>query len=141
MDTLDPERDGLEVPGDAYFMLGDHTEQSSDSRKWVRDCLELRDGRRVCWDGSKSGSSVEPATWKRGQEGRPPAVLLDREGTIRHVVDVEGVERWWLKEDEVSAVPKSTSEPFVRRSLIVGRAFFIFWPVLPGFPGRLRFIH
>jgi hypothetical protein len=57
-------------------------------------------------------------------------------------VDVDGVERWWLREDEdPDGSERTTHEPFVRRSMIVGRAFFIFWPVLPGFPGRLRFIH
>ncbi len=142
MSALDRDKQGLEIPSDAYFMLGDNTEHSSDSRKWMRECLVLRDGRRICWDGSKSGSSVEPSTWRAGQEGRPPADLLAHGGTVRHVVDVEGVERWWLEEDEdPERAIAPVNVPFVRRSMVVGRAFFIFWPVLPGFPGRLRFIH
>jgi hypothetical protein len=55
-------------------------------------------------------------------------------------VDVEGVERWWLLEDEVGP-PTYASTPFVHRDLVVGRAFFVFWPLLPGFPGRLQLIH
>jgi hypothetical protein len=29
----------------------------------------------------------------------------------------------------------------VTRDQVVGRAFCVFWPLLPGFPGRLGFIH
>jgi hypothetical protein len=57
-------------------------------------------------------------------------------------VDVEGVERWWIEEDEDPDRSWSTTRvPFVGRDRILGRAFLIFWPLMPDFPGRLRFIH
>jgi signal peptidase I len=142
MNDLDPEKDGVQIPDDGYFMLGDNTLSSSDSRAWKKDCLVLKDGTKICWDGSTSPTASRPQTWRSDSDVRRPRAFRDRPGTLRHVTDVEGVERWWFREDEDSTQdPPSEPVPFVRRDMIVGRAFLVFWPLLPGFPHRLKFIH
>ena len=57
------------------------------------------------------------------------------------MVDHEGVERRWRDEDEADGGRSQPDipSPFVPRELIVGRAFFVFWPF--HLPGRAGFIH
>jgi hypothetical protein len=121
-----PGEEGLFVPEGHYFMLGDNSPSSSDSRKWKRKRIELRGGRSF-WYGTTGSSDQGP--------------VRDDDGSMV-VTDVDGLERRWRPEDE-DGMPRHAQEhfPFVSRDLIVGRAFFIFWPVLPDFPGRLGFIH
>ena len=73
--------------------------------------------------------------------GPPPPWLMREGARIRHVVDVQGIERWWDAIDEDHDQKRSEPLPFVHRDMIVGRAFFIFWPLIPHFPNRLGFIH
>ena len=129
MGTWDAEG-GLRVPADSWFMLGDNTGSSSDSRKWKREGLKLKDGRTIWWDNNPGSRDEGPR--------------LDRDGDERSVTDVDGIRRHWLRSDEVDEVP-TEHVPFVRRSQVVGRAFFIFWPLFTdfpaGFPHRMRMIH
>jgi signal peptidase I len=120
-------QEGLQIPGDAYFMLGDNTASSSDSRRWERECQRLQDGRRICWDKNPGNSPGEGPQFKS-------------DGVKSSVTDVDGIRRHWLNADEDGS---TTSErvPFVRRHQVVGRAFFIFWPLFPDFPHRMRLIH
>jgi len=124
-------REGVEMPADSYFMLGDNTGRSSDSRKWQMAYLRLRDGTVIAHDrdpGSDDASRVRYST---------PA---GQTRTVGRVVDADGVSRRWYRDEEVGA---AQHEPysFVHRDLIVGRAFFIFWPWAPRFPGRIGLIH
>jgi signal peptidase I len=123
-------RTGLKVPADGYFMLGDNTRSSSDSRKWQANGVKLSDGSEVWWNASGE-SSTRPTT----------------SGGMRRVVDLEGVERRWATEDEVGG-EETRYVSFVSRENIIGRSFYIFWPAfrdfprsLSGFPRRLRWIH
>ncbi len=116
---------GLRVPDDSYFMLGDHTSSSSDSRAWVAGGVRLRDGREIWWNLS-------------GQDGTGPSPV--RGSDERHVVDVDGVERRWHEDDEAEDLPRRWLS-FVPRENVVGRAFYIFWPAWPEFPRRLGWIH
>jgi signal peptidase I len=124
MNLLD-DGEGLKVPEGHYFMLGDNSPASSDSRKWTYRCVKLKDGREVCWDTS---------------QGTYPDSLPDGRRTV---TDLDGIDRAWWPADEDDTLPSPSARhnaPFVARRLVVGRAFFIFWPLLPDFPGRLRFI-
>jgi hypothetical protein len=123
---LGADRSGEWVPADHLFMLGDNTEGSSDSRKWKLAAVRLADGTEILYESQDSENA--PRT---GPDG------------ITRVVDREGVERRWpvADEDPSGRTRELRREPFVPRDLVVGRAFYVFWPLLPGFPGRAGFIH
>lgn len=116
---------GLRVPDDSYFMLGDNTFSSSDSRAWEAGGVRLRDGREIWWNLS-------------GHDGTGPSHV--RGSDERRVVDVDGVERRWHDDEEAEDLPRRWLS-FVPRENVVGRAFYIFWPAWPEFPRRLRWIH
>jgi signal peptidase I len=123
-DHIESEDGGIWIPEDHYFALGDNTEESHDSRKWKLTRVPLRDGRK-------------PILYY--YDPRDPPRTGDDGSTI--VIDADGIERSWLSEEEAEGAGRRTNRPFVHRDLIVGRAFYIFWPVFPDFPGRAGFIH
>jgi signal peptidase I len=117
----------IEVPDDAWFMMGDNTRHSSDSRKWTANGMRMKDGREVWWD-SQTHLDVSH------EDG----------AQVKRVTDVEGVERTWRSDEEdPSTTLPSRRVPFVTRDLIVGRAFFalVFWPLDGSFLSRWRLIH
>jgi signal peptidase I len=127
------QREGVEIPEGNYLMLGDNTSNSSDSRRWRIRRLHLRDGRKIEYDGTGGGDAGP----KRLYDPTGDWILDSYE-----VVDVEGVRRVYHEDDkDPDHGTMSHYAPFVWRELIVGRAFVVFWPLLPEFPGRLQFIH
>lgn len=122
MDVLEEGTDGMWIEPDTYFMLGDNTGSSSDSRKWKLYDVPLTDGRHVIYNFDHDDGPR-------------------REGDTLVVVDRDGIERRWRNEDVATPPGRQVvREPFVPRDLIVGRAFLVFWPVLPDPPGRFGFI-
>ena len=121
-------RSGIEIPANAYFMLGDNTLQSKDSRRWDISWVRLKDGTVIEYDNENYEQQVD---------GEDPSV----QWII--VTDRQGVERRWRSRDEdpTSIGGGDRFAPFVLRHQIVGRAFLRFWPLTPGFPNRLGFIH
>lgn len=117
-------QEGVVIPKGAYFMLGDNTESSSDSRKWRVRTVHLTDGRTIQYDDSESPNYMSGDT------------------TRKYVIDVDGIRREWSEDEEdYDRGSSARNAPFVWRELIVGRAFVIFWPLTPNPPGRLKFIH
>src|SRR5207247_1934012 len=100
---------------DQYFMLGDNTTSSSDSRVWTAQGVRLKDGSEVWWDGSNSEDTRYDV---RIVEGK----------SFYSVNDVEGIHRTWGEDDVVREGGAGRLPPrrmsFVTRDRIVGRAFF-----------------
>ena len=125
---VDPAQDGVVIEPDRYFMLGDNTGSSSDSRKWNVRIVRLKDGTEIQYDANPGTNN--PMNRDYDAEAGCDRVSLR---------DIWGIERSWLEDDEVGGSSLKYA-PFVERELIVGRAFLIFWPLYPDFPRRLRFI-
>ncbi len=121
------ERRGIDIPDGRYFMLGDNTSNSSDSRRWRMVTVHIRGGGTIRHDHSDS-----------------PEYLKSGNGdlSLKRVTDADGIVRTWNENDEDTDKGSETNAaPFVDSDLIVGRAFLVFWPCWPKFPGRLGFIH
>jgi signal peptidase I len=115
--------EGVDVPPESYFMLGDNTRNSSDSRRWQLSTVTLGSGREIRYESGKETSLGRDA------RGRP----------TKEAVDADGIRRTWYRDDEDDV--QTDPAPFVHRDLVVGRAFLVFWPCFPDFPGRLGLIH
>jgi signal peptidase I len=110
-----------QIPEGCYFMLGDNTGQSRDSRLWRGRTWKTKDGREFVTDES----SV------RLDDSQPPRQPVVDHGDSIEIYDNYGVHRTIAKSDLVDTNPPALPQPFVKREDLVGRAFFIFWPVPP----------
>lgn len=116
------------IPDHSYFMMGDNTQNSSDSRLWSLRIMQV--------PGVADGKPV------RGNDRLAENPLY---GTDEH-----GLRTWFRDEwgelytfaghpgEEQSVEPAS----FVDRRLIQGRALFVFWPMSPSLGVyRLKWVH
>jgi hypothetical protein len=115
---------------DQYFMLGDNTQDSSDSREWRRI--------DIAWNGMPAGLESLGGNQRgsRMYESNPPdANPIERR--IEREIFTFFRDMWgelWIfpKHDEKQiphVVPSFGPAPFVTRNLITGRAVAVFWPL------------
>ena len=108
--TADATHEEFQIPEGHYFMLGDNTLDSRDSRSWRLKGYKV-DGERLRGSGY-DGDELNPQV----QDGL--CFYRDEYGE-RHVFPV-GAEQ---------IVPLDA--PFVPRQMIAGRALLVFWPYAP----------
>ena len=129
------------IPEGMYFMMGDNTLDSSDSRMWQlhrfehlvpptdegeAPTTELIVGNHRRGSGMRSQSDftndVNPFTTSLGTPDlRPITWFRDEWGELHSFEALEVAE----------ADPMTLTAPFVRRDQILGRAIAVFWPLRP----------
>ena len=110
----------IEIPAGSYFMLGDNTQDSSDSREWKYAVLSLKDG-----DGA---SPSVRGNWRDGENPRTVG-YGDPNGPLTCLVDEWGERHWYARDEFEPRGPQPA--PFVPRELIQGKALAVFWPLDP----------
>ncbi|MBI1848915.1 MAG: signal peptidase I [Planctomycetes bacterium] len=103
----------VHVPDDALFVLGDNSPQSKDSRHWIGREVILDDGRTIFADAD---ARTDPTLGMLGRFSNTSAEYVDEFG--EPFEPGKGGARYGPRE----------SRPFVPMSLLMGKAFLVFWP-------------
>jgi len=109
------------VDADHYVMLGDNTQDSSDSREWTLARYHLPDV-----EGIVAGNY-------RGEEENPRRVPGGSMGTMFFFRDEWGTLHSCLDSERRNATPTNELRSQVSREMITGRALVVFWPLKPSF--------
>jgi hypothetical protein len=128
----------LKIPPGNYVMLGDNTQDSSDSRLWSLATFHTDEG--LADDGIVRGNSFKGNPEERAGPDGMHRYFRDEFGDLHDLIEHPG--------DRGPLIPA----PFVPRNLITGRAIIVFWPMTWIYPPnwsdknvplltRLKWIH
>ena len=111
--TEDGKKSEFEIPAGCYVMLGDNTQDSSDSRFWTFVTYDAGKGRTI-----------------RGNDFRPqnPFVVPGDPQGIRVFLRDEWGDLHNFLLPKPAPQPTYELAPFVPREMILGRAVAVFWP-------------
>lgn len=110
----------ITIPADSYFMLGDNTQDSSDSREWTFAVYEVA--------GADGASELVRGNWRDGENPRMVG-YGDAQGPLTRLVDEWGEKHWFRRDEARRRTPEAA--PFVPRDMIQGKALAVFWPLDP----------
>ncbi len=129
--TADGRRTEFTIPDGQYVMLGDNTQDSSDSREWSL----VQYSWPASADNPGSGGGFVRGNFRPPNEN-PLKVTGDPAGTRVFLRDEWGELHHFLERDATRG--ETIPAPFVPRELIVGRAVLVFWPLWTGDTGVVR---
>jgi signal peptidase I len=118
------------IPAGQYFMLGDNTQDSSDSRDWSRVGLSWSADDR----GTRAASGNARPERMDGPvlgDTNPVRVRSGSSSGLTFLRDEWGEAHVFQSASELGA-PLLEPAPFVPRELITGRALASLWPISPG---------
>lgn len=117
------------VPDASYFMLGDNTQDSSDSREWQLIHMKWKDSPEG--DAPVSGNFRGGAGPGQYRADSNPIRERSENGLVTFFRDIYGELHTFPTETEITLPPGSATsmQPFVPRQLITGRAVAVFWPL------------
>jgi len=105
-----------QIPEGHYVMLGDNTQDSSDSREWMLARIQHPAEGGPVYRGNFRGNDENPRTVP-GMPGGAMQWFRDEYGELHN----------WRLADARTLSPEGV--PFVPRELITGRAVVVFWPI------------
>jgi len=121
----------IAVPAGCFYMLGDNTQTSSDSREWTLAVFEV----------THEDGTVERVrgNWRSTENPRQVASVLPG-GPFTYFIDEWGEKHWFRRGEARRQAPELA--PFVPREMIQGKALAVFWPLDP-FRGiwRLKWVN
>ncbi len=128
--TADSKVTELVIPEGQYFMLGDNTQNSSDGREWTFACMK--------WPGEGSKGEVVRGNSRLSEN---PVSQMTDDGVMTTFFRDEWGELWTFPTQSQERLAPEQA-PTVPRSLICGRAVFVFWPLVPSLDVyRLKWVH
>lgn len=110
----------IEVPAGSYYMLGDNTQDSSDSREWAYAVFQI---------GGADGEPRRVRGNARNGENPRTVGLGGPDDALTYLVDEWGEKHWFAPGEARRLAPELA--PFVPRELIQGKALAVFWPLDP----------
>ena len=122
-------RSEWQIPENHYVMLGDNTQDSSDSREWMLARIQYPAENGEIYRGNHRGNNENPRTVP-GMPGGAMQWFRDEFGELHH----------WRAAEARTVTPEAV--PFVPRELVTGRAVVVFWPLSPSYRlWRLQWVH
>jgi len=110
----------VSIPAGSYYMLGDNTLDSGDSREWTYSV----------WRVPTPDGGIERVRGHNIRGENPRTVGHgDPDGPWIHLIDEWGEVHWLRRRDVSPADPEPA--PFVPREMIQGKAVLVFWPLDP----------
>jgi len=129
------------IPEGQYFMMGDNTLDSADSRAWTEHRMErlTENGDLELLIGNRRGDGSGSQSDFRNDLNPLPSPMSNPGGSpITWFRDEWGQLHDFLPSEFQNANPETLPAPFVPRDHILGRAISVFWPIRP-FDGIWRF--
>jgi signal peptidase I len=117
-----------EIPSESYVVLGDNTQDSSDSRDWTFARYSIPgEGEDTVVRGNWRPARRQPG----GAAGGNPQSVRNPWGSETVFFHDELGERWVFQNPPAMLLERESCS-FVPRSVILGRAVMVVWPLHPG---------